>query len=145
MVCHSACQANQNLVPACCRVAELRDKGLQSASLEFPTNASLLTCMTGLNLTGPGLCGCSSQAATDSGDEDDSKKERLQAQVADAKAAYEAELARRWRLPEQLSAKLLQAITGTFEAACILLGAEHSSLVEAEQDVARVLNHRCAN
>ena len=67
---------------------------------------------------------------------------QLREQFLAVKAAYNAELRQQWHLPDLPAARLQQMVTSTFEAACAALEAEHGSLVETEQDVARVLNHR---
>ena len=66
----------------------------------------------------------------------------LEEQLKDAQAAYEAELALQWQLPEAQAARLLQLVASVFEAACAALQAEHQALTETEQEVARVLNSR---
>ena len=69
----------------------------------------------------------------------------LQAQLSAARAAYDLELSQQWRLPKTRATQLAQMIDATFETACMTLKAEHSTLIEVEQEVARMLNHRSAS
>lgn len=84
-----------------------------------------------------------SQAASEGGLQDATTSD-VSADFAEAKVAYEFELSQQWHLPEALGKKLLHMVSTVFEAACSALEAEHSALLEAEQEVARVLNSRFA-
>ena len=76
------------------------------------------------------------------GDTLEPELQQLQERLADAATAYRLETSAQWHLPASLATKLLEAITMTFELACTALTSEHSSLLAAEEDVQRVLNHR---
>ncbi|KAK9809827.1 hypothetical protein WJX73_010709 [Symbiochloris irregularis] len=76
------------------------------------------------------------------GDMLDAELQQLQQHLAHAAKAWQEETSAQWHLPGPPANKLLVAITATFELACAALTSEHSSLIAAEENVQRVLNHR---